>query len=61
MVTNDNWREHQEAELIEAGLAPNDDREAALISSFAPGGYTVILESAGPGTGVGLIEAYHQP
>ena len=59
LETNDNWRETSQPEIVAAGLAPADDREAALFQSLPPGAYTVIVAGKGSATGVGLVEAYH--
>ena len=56
---NDNWRDAQQPEITAAGLAPADDREAALFASLAPGAYTAIVAGKANSTGVGLVEAYH--
>ncbi|HKP02452.1 MAG TPA: hypothetical protein VJU77_03735 [Chthoniobacterales bacterium] len=61
LQSNDNWREISQPEIMAAGLAPADDREAALFQSLAPGAYTVIVAGKGSTTGVGLVEAYHLP
>ncbi len=39
-------------------LQPSDDREAAILATLAPGGYTVIVKGAHGETGVALVEAY---
>jgi uncharacterized delta-60 repeat protein len=57
--TNDNWRDAHQPEIEAAGLAPADDREAALFASLAPGAYTAIVAGKANTTGVGLVEAYH--
>jgi hypothetical protein len=58
-LTNDNWRTGgQEAEIQASGLAPNDDREAAIIRSVPPGNFTAIIRGANGTTGIGLIEVY---
>ena len=57
--TNDNWRDANQPEIAAAGLAPADDREAALFASLAPGAYTAIVAGKANSTGVGLVEAYH--
>ncbi len=57
--TNDNWQDAQQPEIEAAGLAPSDDREAALFASLAPGAYTAIVAGKANTTGVGLVEAYH--
>jgi acid phosphatase len=55
---NDDWQQSQRAEIQTSGLAPADDREAAIIGNFAPGQYTVILRGKNETTGIGLVEAY---
>lgn len=55
---NDNWKDTQQTEIEQSGLAPADDREAAIIGSYAPGQYTVILRGKNDTTGLGLVEAY---
>ncbi len=58
VVTNDNWRETQEAEIMAAGLAPSDDLESAILTILEPGAYTAIVRGSNGGTGVGLVEIY---
>jgi acid phosphatase len=58
IATNDDWQQSQRAEIQMSGLAPADDREAAIIGNFAPGNYTVILRAKNEATGIGLVEAY---
>lgn len=48
----------QQGEIQTSGLAPTDDREAAIIGSFAPGQYTAVLCGKDNTTGIGLVEAY---
>ena len=61
MATNDNWRTSQQAEIQASGLAPTDNREAAIIAVLTQGNYTAVLRGAGNTTGVGLIEVYNIP
>ena len=58
VVTNDNWRETQEAEIMAAGLAPTDDLESAILTILEPGAYTAIVRGSNGATGVGLVEIY---
>lgn len=58
-LTNDNWRTGgQEAEIQASGLAPTDNREAAIIRTVPPGNFTAVIRGANNTTGIGLIEIY---
>jgi hypothetical protein len=59
VAQDDDWRTFQEQSLVQSGLAPSDDREAALLLSFQPGAYTAIVRGKDNGTGVGLVEVYN--
>jgi hypothetical protein len=58
LAFDDDWKDSQRTEIEQSGLAPSDDHEAAIIGSFAPGQYTVILRGKNDTTGIGLFEAY---
>jgi hypothetical protein len=59
LAQNDDWRTTQAEQLIDAGLAPTDDREAALIVSLQPGYYTAIVRGKSDSVGAGLVEVYN--
>jgi hypothetical protein len=58
LLSNDNWRDTQEQEIQNTGLAPGDDRESAILTSLAPGSYTAIVSGKNNTGGIGLIEVY---
>ncbi len=58
VVTNDNWKDMQEAEIIASTIPPANNLESAIVATLDPGPYTVILSGKDGGTGVGLVEAY---
>ena len=58
IVTNDNWRDLQEAEIIATTIPPGDDREAAIVATLDPGNYTAIVQGKSNTTGTALVEAY---
>ena len=58
LMSNDNWKNNQQAEIAATGLAPANDFEAALVITLAPGAYTVIERGKLETTGVGLLEIY---
>ncbi|HWM25238.1 MAG TPA: hypothetical protein VNP98_10465 [Chthoniobacterales bacterium] len=57
-ITNDNWRQTQEAEIQATGIPPSDNLEAAIDATLPAGAYTAIVRGNGNGTGVSLIEVY---
>lgn len=67
LATNDNWQtnaqsgQSQEAEVDATGLAPTSPLESVIVTSLAPGAYTVIVSGKNNATGVGLVETYDLP
>lgn len=57
-AANNDWKDTQQAEILATGLAPLDDREAAISALLDPGNYTIVLSGRNNGTGLGLVEAY---
>jgi hypothetical protein len=57
---DDDWRDdpEQRAAIQASGLAPNDDREAAIARKLDPGSYTAIIRGKANFTGLALVEAY---
>jgi hypothetical protein len=58
LVSNDNWKDSQQNEITASGLAPADDREAALRVTLQPGTYTAVLKEKSGFAGTGLVEIY---
>ena len=57
-MTNDNWRDTQEAEIQATGLPPTYDRESAIVATLVPGPYTAIVKGIDSTSGVALVEVY---
>lgn len=57
-ITNDNWRDTQQAEIEATGIPPSNDLESAIVATLDPGAYTAIVRGKNDGIGVGLVEAY---
>ena len=57
-ITNDNWRDNQEAEIQATGISPTDNLESAIIATLNPGAYTTIVSGKNNTSGVALVEAY---
>jgi sugar lactone lactonase YvrE len=58
VVTNDNWKSTQQAEIQATGIPPKNDLESAIVVTLAPGAYTAIVRGKNNGTGVALVEGY---
>ena len=61
LAFDDDWREAQEGIISSTGLAPNDDREAAIFAHLAAGAYTAVVRGSNDTTGIGLVEVYNIP
>ena len=59
VITNDDWRETQESEIIATTVPPSDGREAAILATLPPGNYTAIVRGKNDTTGVALVEAFN--
>jgi hypothetical protein len=57
-ITNDNWRDTQQAEITATGLRPTDDLESAIVAMLAPGAYTGVVRGKNNISGVGSVEVY---
>ncbi len=58
VASNDNWQATQQRAIQDAGLAPTNPSEAALLITLPPGNYTALVAGVNGATGVGLIEVY---
>jgi hypothetical protein len=58
IASNDNWKDTQQTEIQNSGLAPGNDSESAIIATLGPGNYTATLSGTNSSTGIGLIEVY---
>ncbi|MGI8956670.1 MAG: choice-of-anchor tandem repeat GloVer-containing protein [Chthoniobacterales bacterium] len=58
VITNDNWKDTQEAEIAATNLAPSNNLESAILATLDPGAYTAIVSGKNSGTGIALVEAY---
>jgi hypothetical protein len=57
-ITNNNWRDSQEAQIKADGLAPTNDLESAIDATLPPGAYTAIVSGNGSATGLCTFEVY---
>ncbi|HEX7516147.1 MAG TPA: DNRLRE domain-containing protein [Chthoniobacterales bacterium] len=57
-ITNDNWRDTQEAQIAADGIPPTNDFESAIDATLAPGAYTALVKGKNNSSGVALVEVY---
>jgi len=57
-VTNDNWRDTQEAEITATSIPPSDDKESAIVATVPSGAHTAIVRGKNGSTGLGVVEVY---
>jgi hypothetical protein len=58
VITNDDWRATQEADIAATGLVPGNDKESAILVTLVPGNYTAIVRGKNGATGVALVEVF---
>ncbi len=59
--SNDNWKDGQPQAVSATQLAPEDDRESAIVAFLPPGDYTAVVRGKADTTGVALVEVYRIP
>jgi hypothetical protein len=58
-ITNNNWRDSQEAQIKADGLAPTNDLESAIDATLPPGAYTALIKGNGANqAGLCLFDGY---
>ncbi len=58
ILSNDDWRSTQEAEIIATTVPPTNEKEAAIVATLVPGNYTAIVRGKDGTTGIALVEGY---
>ena len=61
MMSNDNWKDSQQAAIKNSGLQPPNDLDSAILVTLPTGNYTAIVRGKNGGTGVALVEVYRLP
>lgn len=56
---NDDWPQSQREEIERSGVAPQNEKEAALLAELEPGSYTAVVSGNGGATGIALVELYN--
>jgi hypothetical protein len=58
IISNDDWRNTQEAEIQDTTIPPSDARESAVVVALTPGQYSAIVRGKNNATGVAVVEVY---
>ncbi len=59
VISNEGWRNTQEADIKATTIPPSNDNEAAILATLVPGSYTAVVRGRNNTTGIGLVEAYN--
>ena len=59
LASNDDWKTGDVGTISEAGLAPQIDTEAVIVTTQEIGAYTAVVRGKNGTTGVGLVEVYN--
>ena len=58
IAANVYWKSDQRQAIESTGLAPGDDRDAAILANLQPGHYHAIMQGWDGAIGIGQLEAY---
>lgn len=63
ITSNDDWSAEAAAHFASVGAFAwtPESRDAVIVTSLPPGGYTVIVRGKNGGTGMALVETYDIP
>jgi hypothetical protein len=59
IASNDDWKSSQQNEIQATGLAPPNDREAAILTTLPTGNFTAIVSGKNGETGVALVDVFN--
>jgi hypothetical protein len=58
VASNDDWKSSQEGEIQATGLAPPNDKEAAILTTLPAGSFTAIVSGKNGETGIALVDVF---
>ena len=59
VASNNDWKSSQENEIQATGLAPPNDKEAAVLTTLPPGSFTAIVSGKNGETGIALVDVFN--
>jgi hypothetical protein len=57
-VSNNDWKDSQQTQIQNSGLAPTNGLESAIDATLAPGQYTAIVRGNATGVGISTVEVF---
>jgi hypothetical protein len=60
VASNNDWKSSQESEIQATGLAPPNDKEAAILTTLPPGRFTAIVSGKNEETGIALVDVFDE-
>jgi hypothetical protein len=58
VASNDNWKDTQQFAIESTGIPPTNELESAIVTTLAPGAYTVLVNGNSGGVGTALVEVF---
>ena len=58
LTNNDDWKDSQQTEIQNSGLAPTHNLESAIIRTLDPGNYSAVLRDKNNAPGIGVVQVY---
>jgi hypothetical protein len=58
VASNDNWKDTQQFAIESTGIPPTNDLESAIVTTLAPGAYTVLVKGNSGAVGTALVEVF---
>ena len=59
VASNNDWKSLQQSEIQATGLAPPNDKEAAVLTTLPPGSFTAIVSGKNGETGIALVDVFN--
>ena len=59
VASNNDWKSSQESEIQATGLAPPNDKEAAVLTTLPPGSFTAIVSGKNGEIGIALVDVFN--
>ena len=58
VISNNDWKDSQQTQIQNSGLAPTNQLESAIDAALEPGQYTAIVRGNGTGVGICTVEVF---